>query len=122
LQYCGGKSLFGFLNDKISFFICLFASFWLLGKRIGIYEHSSAGPDLYYCIFEQLGAEVTSLECSDEFVPIDTEAASEEDTAKAPAWSKTYDLDAVFQPMVTATVHLLLMRMATGYVAIFWGC
>ena len=45
-----------------------------LGQRIGIYEHSNAGRGLYYKIFEAFGAEVISLERSDQFVPIDTEA------------------------------------------------
>jgi len=74
----------------------LFDTPWLSGKRIGIYEHSSAGRDLYYRIFEKLGAEVVALERSDKFVPIDTEAVSEEDILKAINWSKEYDLDLVF--------------------------
>ncbi|WP_341874712.1 hypothetical protein [Pseudoalteromonas xiamenensis] len=57
----------------------IFDSNTLGGKRIGIYEHSSAGRDTYKQIFEALGAEVISLGRSDEFVPIDTEAVSEED-------------------------------------------
>lgn len=80
----------------ITRYTSLFATPWLAGKRIGIYEHSSAGRDLYYRIFEKLGAEVIALERSDKFVPIDTEAVSEEDKAKAIAWSKQYNLDAVF--------------------------
>lgn len=69
---------------------------WLAGKRIGIYEHSSAGRDLYYRIFEAFGAEVISLERSDQFVPIDTEAVSKEDIQKAIHWSKKYKLDLIF--------------------------
>ena len=68
----------------------------LSGKRIGIYEHSSAGRDIYRSIFEALGAEVISLGRSDEFVPIDTEAVSDEDKQKARAWVKEYQLDALF--------------------------
>lgn len=74
----------------------LFDSNWLIGKRIGVYEHSSAGRDLYHRIFEAFGAEVISLERSDQFVPIDTEAVSEEDTLKAIHWSEEHDLDLVF--------------------------
>ncbi|MDP2562095.1 phosphomannomutase [Psychrobium sp. 1_MG-2023] len=74
----------------------LFAGQWLAGKRIGVYEHSSSGRDLYADLFTELGAQVVSLERSDEFVPIDTEAVSEEDKAKAKAWSKEYGLDAIF--------------------------
>ncbi|MEI4548462.1 phosphomannomutase [Pseudoalteromonas spongiae] len=73
-----------------------FSSDSLKGKRIGIYEHSSAGRDIYNLIFEALGAEVISLGRSDEFVPIDTEAVAEEDKAKARAWVKEYKLDALF--------------------------
>ena len=80
----------------ITRYTSLFDTPWLTGKRIGIYEHSSAGRDLYYRIFEKLGAEVISLQRSDEFVPIDTEAVSEKDTAKAIAWSEEHNLDAVF--------------------------
>lgn len=68
----------------------------LLGKRIGIYEHSSAGRDIYQDIFEALGAEVIALERTDEFIPIDTEAVSEADKIKARAWSQQYQLDAIF--------------------------
>lgn len=74
----------------------LFESDLLAGKRIGIYEHSSAGRDLYQPLFTALGAEVISLERSDEFVPIDTEAVSEADKLKAKAWSQQYQLDAIF--------------------------
>ncbi|MDW1605368.1 MULTISPECIES: phosphomannomutase [unclassified Vibrio] len=74
----------------------LFDADLLAGKRIGIYEHSSAGRDLYAGLFSALGAEVLSLERTDEFVPIDTEAVSEEDKEKARAWSKEYELDFIF--------------------------
>lgn len=66
------------------------------GKRIGIYEHSSAGRDLYSVIFTILGAEVIAFGRSDEFVPIDTEAVSEEDRKKALEWAKELNLDAIF--------------------------
>ena len=83
-------------EEYITRYTSLFSSPWLTGKRIGIYEHSSAGRDLYYRIFENLGADVIALERSDQFVPIDTEAVSEEDTLKAIAWSKNHNLDVVF--------------------------
>ncbi|WP_318484300.1 phosphomannomutase [Photobacterium leiognathi] len=74
----------------------LFDSQMLTGKRIGIYEHSSAGRELYTPMFEALGAEVIALERSDEFVPIDTEAVSDADKKKAKNWSKEYKLDFIF--------------------------
>ena len=83
-------------EEYINRYTSLFDTPWLAGKRIGIYEHSSAGRDLYYRIFETLGAEVIALERSNEFVPIDTEAVSEEDKTKAIKWSSEYNLDLVF--------------------------
>ena len=80
----------------ISRYTSLFTMPFLTGKRIGIYEHSSAGRDLYYRIFETLGAEVISLERTDHFVPIDTEAVSEQDKQKAINWSTEFNLDAIF--------------------------
>lgn len=74
----------------------LFDSQMLAGKRIGIYEHSSAGRDLYAPLFETLGAEIIALERSDKFVPIDTEAVSDADKQKAKYWSTEYNLDFIF--------------------------
>ncbi|RAW98445.1 MULTISPECIES: phosphomannomutase [unclassified Photorhabdus] len=74
----------------------LFSADLLAGKRIGIYEHSSAGRDLYAPLFRSLGAEVISLERTDQFVPIDTEAVAEEDRLKARNWSDELALDAIF--------------------------
>jgi len=64
--------------------------------KIGIYEHSSAGRDLYADLFKSLGAKVTCLGRSDEFVPIDTEAVSQEDKQRGKDWSEEYKFDAIF--------------------------
>ncbi|WP_261857299.1 phosphomannomutase [Photobacterium sanguinicancri] len=82
--------------DYIARYTELFEPSLLSGRRIGIYEHSSAGRDLYALLFTSLGAEVVSLERSDEFVPIDTEAVADADKLKAVNWSKQYQLDAIF--------------------------
>ncbi|MEZ8743216.1 phosphomannomutase [Vibrio sp. 10N.261.49.A5] len=89
------------VNNKASEFYVerytsLFGNSLLVGKRIGIYEHSSAGRDIYQGLFESLGAEVFSLERTNEFVPIDTEAVAESDKDKARAWSKEHNLDFIF--------------------------
>lgn len=68
----------------------------LNGLKIGIYEHSSAGRDLYAKLFISLGANVISLGRSDEFVPIDTEAVAEIDKKRAKDWSNEYSFDAIF--------------------------
>jgi phosphomannomutase len=83
-------------EEYVDRYLSLFDTPFLEGKHIGIYEHSSAGRDLYQPMFEKLGAQVTSLERSDEFVPIDTEAVSEEDQKKARDWSVKYRFDAIF--------------------------
>ncbi|MBA7730626.1 phosphomannomutase [Citrobacter freundii] len=74
----------------------LFTTDLLAGKRLGVYEHSSAGRELYAPLFESLGAEVIRIERSEQFVPIDTEAVSEEDKVKARRWSVDFKLDAIF--------------------------
>ena len=68
----------------------------LKGKRIGIYEHSSAGRELYGELFASLGAEVVSLGRSEAFVPIDTEAVRAEDIEQGLKWAKEYNLDFLF--------------------------
>ena len=83
-------------EEYVDRYLSLFDTPFLKGKHIGIYEHSSAGRDLYQALFEKLGAKVTPLERSDEFVPIDTEAVSEEDQQKARGWSAKYGFDAIF--------------------------
>ncbi|EGM78109.1 phosphomannomutase [Rheinheimera sp. A13L] len=66
------------------------------GLTIGIYEHSSAGRDIYAELLQQLGACVIRLGRSDHFVPIDTEAVSEEDEQKAVLWTQEHQLDLLF--------------------------
>lgn len=83
-------------DEYVQRYLSLFDEPFLTGKHIGIYEHSSAGRDLYQALFEALGAKVTPLERSDHFVPIDTEAVSKEDQLKAMKWSKEYGFDAIF--------------------------
>ncbi|EJH6496922.1 phosphomannomutase [Escherichia coli] len=88
---CSKRAADTYIERNTSIFSNIFK-----GKRIGIYEHSSAGRDLYLEIFSKLGAEVVSIGRSDEFVPIDTEAVSKEDEEKALHWSSEYDLDMIF--------------------------
>jgi phosphomannomutase len=83
-------------DEYVQRYLSLFDTPFLSGKHIGIYEHSSAGRDLYQALFEKLGARVTPLERSDEFVPIDTEAVSLEDQQRAIKWSDDYGFDAIF--------------------------
>jgi len=77
-------------------YISFFAKDALKGMRIGIYEHSSAGRDIYPEIFRKLGADILRIGRSDEFIPIDTEAVSIADKERALKWVTEYQLDALF--------------------------
>lgn len=72
-----------------------FAGRPLAGMRLGFYEHSSLARDILREIAEGLGAEVISLGRTDAFVPIDTEAVSEEDAAQARQWAAEHGFDAM---------------------------
>jgi phosphomannomutase len=73
-------------NTYLNRYKSCFGSNCLNGLKIGIYEHSSAGRDIYAQLFKSLGAEVISLGRSDQFVPIDTEAVSPEDKQRGKEW------------------------------------
>ena len=67
----------------------------LAGQRIGLYQHSAAGRDLNHQVLEALGAHVVVLGRSEQFVPVDTEAVSDDDRAKGRDWARQYHLDAL---------------------------
>lgn len=67
----------------------------LRGLRLAIYQHSSVGRDLMHELFSFLGAEVICLERSDTFVPIDTEAVSEQDRQRGLDWAQQYGVNAI---------------------------
>lgn len=73
----------------------LFAADLLSGWRIGIYEHSSAARDCLRDVLSAVGANVIGLARTDTFVPIDTEAVSEEDRQRGQAWAAEHHLDAI---------------------------
>ncbi|MEJ2912607.1 phosphomannomutase [Pseudoalteromonas sp. C12FD-1] len=83
-------------DSYINRYLSVFPSNLLSNKRIGIYQHSSAGRELYPQLFSELGAEVVCLGYSDEFVPIDTEAVAEPDREQAKKWAVEFNLDAIF--------------------------
>lgn len=77
-------------------YLDVYASDLLKNKKVGIYQHSSAGRDLYPVLLKALGADVVCLGYSDEFVPIDTEAVAETDRVQARNWASEHKLDAIF--------------------------
>lgn len=72
-----------------------FPAGFLNGICIGIYEHSSVARDFLPELLKQFGAEVISLGRTNDFVPIDTEAVSEDDQARGREWAASYRLDAL---------------------------
>lgn len=67
----------------------------LSGMRLGFYEHSSVARDLLREILQGLGASVISLGRTEHFVPIDTEAVSDDDMRRAHAWAEEFRFDAI---------------------------
>jgi phosphomannomutase len=65
------------------------------GLRLGVYQHSAVGRDSLVEILEGLGATVTPLGRSEEFVPVDTEAIRSEDVELAARWSAGHHFDAI---------------------------
>lgn len=67
----------------------------LTGKKVGLFEHSSVASQSLKIILETLGAEVTSLGYSKQFIPVDTEAVRPEDVKAAKQWSQQYQFDTI---------------------------
>ncbi|VAW76045.1 Phosphomannomutase [hydrothermal vent metagenome] len=67
----------------------------LAGMRVGLYEHSGVARDLLYTLLTGLGAEVTRLARSEQFIPVDTEAIREEDVRLAREWIVDSGFDAI---------------------------
>jgi len=67
----------------------------LQGWRVGVYEHSSVARDCLKDILSSLGAEVLGLARTEVFVPIDTEAVSEDDKQRGRQWAREHRLDAI---------------------------
>lgn len=67
----------------------------LTGKKIGLYEHSSVARDCFKTILQQLGADVTSLGRSEQFISVDTEAIRPEDVVLAQQWAQQHQFDCI---------------------------
>ena len=72
-----------------------FGSAGLQGARIGVYQHSAVGAELLLEMLRGLGAQVTPLGPSEQFVPVDTEAIRDEDVQLAARWAQEHRFDAI---------------------------
>lgn len=76
-------------------YLSAFPAGCLEGLHLGVYGHSAVGRDFMVELYRELGAKITPLGFSESFVPVDTEAIREEDTALALKWAKEFQLDAI---------------------------
>jgi phosphomannomutase len=67
----------------------------LSGCRIGIYEHSTVARDVLARVLEPTGATLVRLGRADSFIPVDTEAVTDEVRALISAWTLEHRLDAL---------------------------
>lgn len=83
------------VEQYIQRYLDFFPAHHFKGMRLGVYEHSSVARDVLRTILEGLGAEVTSLGRTEEFVPIDTEAVADVDVQRGREWAATHHFDAI---------------------------
>ncbi|TPW32607.1 phosphomannomutase [Martelella alba] len=67
----------------------------LSGMKIGVYQHSTVARDLLVDLLAHYGAEVTALGRSETFIPVDTEAVSDDTIALLKGWAETEGFDAI---------------------------
>ncbi|TBE24567.1 mannose-1-phosphate guanylyltransferase/mannose-6-phosphate isomerase [Rhizobium ruizarguesonis] len=67
----------------------------LSGLKIGVYQHSSVARDLLVDVLAHYGAEITALGRSESFIPVDTEAVSDETIALTKRWVSEHKFDAI---------------------------
>ncbi len=67
----------------------------LAGLHVGVYQHSTVARDLLAGVLEGYGAKVSVLGRSESFIPVDTEAVSEDTAQLLKAWAREHKLDAI---------------------------
>jgi phosphomannomutase len=95
----------------------------LHGLRIGLYEHSSAASEALAMILEEAGIEIVRLGKSQVFIPVDTEAVSEETKTLTSEWVSRENLDGLVstdgdgdRPLVVDETGLVLRGDALGLI------
>lgn len=86
-------------EEAMELFVKRFTDFYgkdlLSGMRLGFYQHSTVGRDVFPSIMEKLGAEVIRFSHSDVFIPVDTEAIRPEDSELALKFASENKIHAV---------------------------
>ncbi|WP_159945860.1 phosphomannomutase [Rhizobium sp. 18065] len=67
----------------------------LAGMRVGVYQHSTVARDMMVKVFEHFGATVFPLGHSEQFIPVDTEAVSDQTVALLAEWTDELALDTI---------------------------
>jgi phosphomannomutase len=95
----------------------------LHGLRIGLYEHSSAASEALARILSEAGATVIRLGRSDRFIPVDTEAVSDETRRLTAGWVRSESLDGLVsadgdgdRPLVVDETGAVLRGDALGLI------
>ncbi len=83
------------ITQFVQRYLNFFPAQYFAGLHLGVYEHSSVARDVIRTILEGLGAKVTSLGRTEEFVPIDTEAVADVDIQRGKAWAAEHHFDAI---------------------------
>ena len=98
-QLMTDSSLPAMTDDAGKWFINRYLNFYpassLQGMRIGLYEHSGVGREVIFDVLSGLGAQVTRLARSEQFIPVDTEAIRDADQQLARQWSADFGFDAI---------------------------
>ncbi|WP_018897054.1 phosphomannomutase [Rhizobium sp. 2MFCol3.1] len=96
----------------------------LAGLKVGVYQHSTVARDLMVNLLEHFGAQVTAFARSEHFIPVDTEAVSEETVALLKQAARDHGLDAIVsadgdgdRPLVTDETGTPLRGDLLGLIA-----
>lgn len=96
------------LSRYLARYRAFFPPDFLKGKKIGVYAHSSVAADTIADLVAGFGAAVEIVGASDTFVPIDTEALSDDVRRQLAQWAQQHAFDAILstdgdgdRPLVT---------------------
>jgi phosphomannomutase len=81
--------------DFVSRYLRAYGAQALVGQRIGVWSHSAVGRDLLIKTLGALGAEVVEIARATNFIPVDTEAVSDDARALLARAVADHGLDAI---------------------------